>query len=864
MENGLTLARFWRYSVAQPPTDPMPTFAVQQPRHPLEAPQPPDNIHLAAYKTETGVYDEMVDSRGRIRPHWQTFASYLEQCSKEDHDFRVKDVQRLLRDHGVTYNIYEDALGTSRPWSLDILPFIVSQEDFSQVQAGIDQRGRLLNAILLDLYGPQRLLKDGLLPPRLVHANPGYLRPVLGVNPPGGRFIFTMGCDLVRDASGRWQVLADRAQAPSGHGYALENRIIMADVHAEEFNASKIRRLASYYEMKREMLRSLAPRHRHGESGILMLTPGPYNETYFEHAFQARYLGFPLVEGADLTVRDRHLLLKTLEGLRRVDVAIRHVDDVYCDPLELQSESLLGTAGLLEAWRNGSIALANGLGSGLVETPALHPFMPGLCRHLLGEELLLPCVPTWWCGQRRELDMVLADPDRWVIKPAFIRGSRDPVFLSDLDAEQKKRMLETIQAAPHEWVAQEVLQLSTTPTWTGASLEARCLVWRAFAISQGEGFATMPGGLCRVSPEPKRWLVTMRSGGISKDTWVVGDGSPDPYYENLRRQQPVVIRPARPPSGVPSRVADHLFWLGRYAERLEAAVRVLRSVMQRLSGERSQMHSHEVHGCIALMTHLGLIPEENEGLLEQLPAIFRDARRQGSVPELLGRLRYNAAAARDRLSDDMWRLINRLDRDARLPAGPFSHSMAQGVLDTLILDLAAIAGMQQENMTRGHGWRFLELGRRMERADTVLGLVGKATLLSSEDDSLLTPLLEICDSTMTYRRLHFARPTLVPVLDLLLLNEINPRSVMHQFQILAKQASQLPVAHGIDLTTTPRMQIGGLQSDLTAMNLDALSKSGAGIQASVSTFTHKLMADLERLSDTITEHYFSHASRKPS
>jgi uncharacterized circularly permuted ATP-grasp superfamily protein/uncharacterized alpha-E superfamily protein len=804
----------------------------------------------------------MMDAAGGIRPHWRTFASYLQQCGKADHEARVADVQRLLRDHGVTYNIYEDALGTSRPWALDILPFIVSQEDFSHVQAGIDQRCRLLNAILLDLYGPQRLLKDGLLPPRLIFANPGYLRPVLGVNPPGGRFVFSMGCDLVRDDAGRWQVLADRAQAPSGHGYALENRIIMANVHAEEFGASKIRRLASYYEMKREMLRSLAPRHRQGEAGILMLTPGPHNETYFEHAFQARYLGFPLVEGADLTVRDRHLLLKTLEGLRRVDVAIRHVDDIYCDPLELQPDSLLGAAGLLEAWRNGSIALANGLGTGLVETPALHPFMPGLCRHLLGEELQLPCVPTWWCGQKRELDMVLAEPDRWVIKPAFLRGSRDPVFLSDLDAEQKSRMLATIQASPHEWVAQEVLQLSTTPTWTGTQIEPRALVWRAFAIAQGEGFATMPGGLCRVSPEPQRWLVTMRSGGISKDTWVVGDGRPDPFYENLSRQHSVVIRPARPPSGVPSRVADHLFWLGRYAERLEAAVRVLRAVMQRLSGERSQIQSHEVQGCIALMAHLGLVPDGTVNVIEHLPALFQDGRRQGSIPDLLGRLRYNAAAARDRLSDDMWRLINRLERDARLPAGAFAASMAQGVLDTLVLDLAAIAGMQQENMTRGHGWRFLELGRRMERACAVLGLVGTATHLSGADDSLLTPLLEICDSSMTYRRLHYARPSLVPVLDLLLLNEINPRSAMHQFQILGKQATQLPLAPGLDLTTSPRQQIDGLMSDLTALNLDALARQENGVLAGIPAFTKKLMEDLERLSDTITEHYFSHASRK--
>ncbi|MEQ1750353.1 MAG: circularly permuted type 2 ATP-grasp protein, partial [Prosthecobacter sp.] len=443
---------------------------------------------MTGYRPEPGIYDEMLLPNGELRAHWKTFGSFLNQCTKSDFSVRADSIQRLLRDHGVTYNIYDDALGTSRPWSLDTLPFILALEEFQQVQRGLDQRGRLLNAILSDLYGPQKLLRDGLLPPSLVYANPGYLRPVRGIIPAGGRFVFTMGSDLVRGADGHWRVLADRAQAPSGHGYALENRIILANVYAEEFNASKVKRLAAYFEMKRDMLRSLAPKRRSGDAGILMLTPGPYNETYFEHAFKARYLGFPLVEGADLTVRDRHLHLKTLEGLRRVDVMVRHVDDVFCDPLELNSGSLLGAPGLLEAWRNGSIAMANGLGAGLVETPALHPFMPGLCRHLLGEELLLPCVPTWWCGQKRELDLVLSQPDRWVVKPAFVRGARDPVFLADLDAEQKARMLDTIRATPHEWVAQEVLSLSTTPTWTGSKIEPRSLVWRAFIIAQGDGF----------------------------------------------------------------------------------------------------------------------------------------------------------------------------------------------------------------------------------------------------------------------------------------------------------------------------------------------------------------------------------------
>ncbi len=830
-------------------------------------PQPPTSSSgdspgalLRSYQPDAGIYDEMVLPTGELRPHWKSFGHFLSQCTAKDLASRSDSIQRLLRDHGVTYNIYDDALGTSRPWALDLIPFIVEAQEWRQVQDALEQRGRLLNAILADLYGPQRLLHEGYLPPALVHANPGFLRPVFGANPPGGKFVFSMGCDLVRGPDGRWMVLADRTQAPSGQGYTLENRIILSNVFPEEFNVSHVQRLAAYYEMKRELLRSLAPR-RQGDAGILMLTPGPYNETYFEHAFQARYLGFPLVEGADLTVRDRQIHLKTLEGLRRVDVMIRHVDDVYCDPLELQTDSLLGSPGLMEAWRSGNVALANGLGTGLIETPALHPFLPGLCRHLLGEELRMACVPTWWCGQKRELEMVLAEPDRWVVKPAFVRGSRNPVFMADLNAEQKAQMIDTIRAAPHEWVAQEVLPLSTTPTWTGTKLEPRSLVWRAFTLATSQGFATMPGGLTRVSPEPHRWLVTMRSGGISKDTWVVNDGPVD--TQPTRFLQPSVIRPARPPSGVPSRAADHLFWLGRYLERLEQTVRLLRTVIQRLSGEQSRTENHELQGCLALMKEFKLHPkpESKTSLKDHLQALLSDSRLQGSVPDLMSRVRYNASAARDRLSDDMWRLINRIERDARLPAGAFVSSSAQGMLDTLILDLAAFSGMQQENMTRGHGWRFLEVGRRLERAYVILRLLHVGTKEARKNDTILGPLLEICDSTMTYRRLHFARPQLAPLLDLLLLNEINPRSVVHQITVLGRQALKLPRDPTSPLSGREKQHTDALHSDLLALNLQALAKDPEALLIHIPAACETLAEEVEKLSDLITENYFSHAAR---
>jgi uncharacterized alpha-E superfamily protein len=592
-----------------------------------------------------------------------------------------------------------------------------------------------------------------------------------------------------------------------------------------------------------------------------MLTPGPKHETYFEHAYKARYLGFPLAEGADLTVRDRRVWLKTLEGLKRVDVLLRHIDDVDADPLELKPDASLGIPGLTEAWRSGSITLANGLGTGVIETPALHSFLPSLCRQLLGEELLLNSVPTLWCGTAADLARVLQSPAQWVLKPAFARGARDPIFLNQLSRADLNAMLGRLRAAPQDWVAQELLPLSTTPTFTEGRIQPRPLVWRALGLAvEPEGSVFLPGGLTRVSPSAGQWVVTMRSGGISKDTWVVSS-EPEAAMPPAPAA-PAVIRTARPPSAVPSRAADHLFWLGRYAERLEQTVRALRAALHRISGEPSEVQSREGRACLDLLSATGHLPASTTRLLDHLPALMRDPRLPGSLPDLLARIRFNAASARDRLSDDTWRLIHRMDRDARLPADTFHTPSALTTLDTLVLDLAAYSGMHLENVTRGHGWRFLEIGRRIERASTACELLKAASTLALSDDSVLPPLLEIFDSTMTYRRFHFARPSLAPLLGLLLQEGTNPRSVAFQTTQLDHLARNLPHDPTSESTGAERALIDDLQSHLIAFPLSQLAANPVLLHANTQALCDRLTAGLESVSDTITEHYFSHATRR--
>jgi uncharacterized circularly permuted ATP-grasp superfamily protein/uncharacterized alpha-E superfamily protein len=826
-------------------------------------PSPTDPLAslIASYRPAAGSQDEMLAPDGSLRPHWHTLASHLASLQPAHWNSRTAAIQRLLLDHGVTYNIYDDSKGASRPWALDPIPFILSAEEWQSVAAGLSQRSRLLNAILADLYGPQHLLREGWLPPVLVHANPGFLRAAWGVNPPGDAILVSSGTDLVRGPDGSWLVLADRTQAPSGRGYAFENRSIIAEVFGETLESCRVQRLGSFFHAERDALRLLAPTRR-GSPGVVLMTPGPYNETYFEHAYEARLMGYPLVEGADLTVRDRKLFLKTLEGLRRVDVLLRRVDDVFADPLELRADTFLGVSGLSEAWRSGNVSLVNGIGSGVVESPALHPFLPGICRHLLGEELMLGSVPAWWCGQPRELSLVLDNPSRWVLKPAFASGSRDPVFLDELSSKDLNNLLARVRAEPHAWIAQEALNLSTTPVWNGRQLEPRPLVWRAFSVSAAGVCTVMPGGLSRVSPVPGRFVVTMQRGSISKDTWVLDSNSSSPPPDPP--PSPIVLRPLRSPVGVPSRAAEHLFWLGRYAERMEWHVRLVRTTLQRFSGESSPSKERERLACLRLLSGLELAPPTTTAasLRSELHALLSKPERTGSIPDLASRLRYNAAAARDRLSDDSWRLFNRLERDAaQSRAAASDPTAAAGLLDTLILDLAAFAGMQQENMTRGHGWRFLESGRRLERAINVLSLVRFASQLCASDNAALSPLLEVCDSTMTYRRLHFASPALLPTADLLLLNEENPRAAAAQFQRLSRVFAEFPAGTS-GSAGRERELLDALRSDLASLNLDALRHSTDVATTLLPSFCSRITDGCEAISAALTEHFFSHAHRR--
>jgi uncharacterized circularly permuted ATP-grasp superfamily protein/uncharacterized alpha-E superfamily protein len=813
------------------------------------------------YHPLEGTYDEMVAAPGALRPQCEGFVRSLEALGRHEFASRLEGAKRTIRENGVTYNIYGDPEGVDRPWELDMVPLLISPAEWARLETALVQRTTLLNLILADLYGPQTLLGNGLLPPSLVFSNPAFLRPCHGIRVPHDIHLHLHAVDLTRSPDGQWWVLADRTQAPSGAGYALENRIVISRSLPETFRDCQVQRLASFFRAQRDALMLLAPSQR-DQPKVVLLTPGPYNETYFEHAYLARYLGFTLVEGGDLMVRDRRVFIKTLDGLEPVDVIFRRLDDSFCDPLELRSDSSLGVAGLVEAARAGHVTIANALGSGVIETAAIMAFLPGLCRHLLGEDLMLPSVATWWCGQPKERQHVLEHLDELVAKRAFSSENREPVFGRKLTEREKAALAAEVRARPNEFVGQDQVALSTAPVWVGHGMEPRPVVLRTYVAAAGHSYVVMPGGLTRVAGGRDVPVVSMQRGGGSKDTWVLSDGPVSTM--SLLSPQGVTVRHERRSADLPSRVADNLFWLGRYAERAEHTMRLLRSIVVRLTDEDTTEDATELVTLLEVLVRVKLLPERFEqrmptrDLAQNLLAFLFRQNPPAALRQTLTDLRRIASVVRDRLSVDTWRILNQLHEDFRLRHGRIQFDDVLGHLNRMITDLAAFSGMEMENMTRGHGWRFLDIGRRLERACNLTSLVRGA--LAAGPAAMLGPLLEVADSTMTYRRCYFATPQLAPVLDLLLLDPTNTRALAFQLTALSEHAQQLPRDPKAPSPTREERLSAHAIATLREAEIDTLVQpSPDGTFPAVNELLNSTEGDLRALSDAITHFYFSHA-----
>jgi len=815
----------------------------------------------------TSRFDELRDGDGQVRPHWRAFARTLTGLSQEEFDRRQASARATVQDNGVTYNVYDDKAGQARPWQLDIVPFILSAADWKQIEAAVIQRAMLADLLLRDVYGPQQLVREGVLPAHLVTGHPQFLRPLCGSSPVQDVHVHLYSADLARGPDGSWKVMASRADAPGGLGYALENRLVVAQTFPESFGDMQVARLAAFFNAYRESILGLAASRR---DRAVLLTPGPYNEAYFEHVYLAHYLGLTLVQGDDLAVRDGEVFLKTLTGLERVAAIFRRVDSDFCDPLEFRGDSALGVPGLVEAVRAGGVVLANALGGGVIESPAMDAYLPAVSHALLGEDLKIPDIATIWCGTDWGRKEALARMNQCILRDAF---DARPLFSrnstarlgADMSAEERERTIARLKQRGETMVLQEISPLGVAPVFERGKFGARPISLRVFAAWTPTGWMVMPGGLTRVAADDTVRALSMQSGASSKDAWVISSAPVDNFSLLANGGRTLEIK--RHGESAPSRAMDNLFWLGRYAERTESMVRILRAVTARVSEEPA--------GALEIARKL-LIPfshasdspieeiADEQALLEELQLLIYSPRHSRGLQRLLRRVEQTAWSVRDRLSLDTWRTIHALTVHDDLPPvdAPFEAPAARFYLDALVRRAAALSGLSAENMTRGPNWLFMEMGRRLERAQHLAWLVRQTVAIAdARENEHMRILLEIDDSAMTYRSRYLNVFQLVPFVDLLLLDENNPRSCAFQLAAIESHLRELPRITLAQRSDVPRTIAQEMRAAAANAHPARLAFCESGARTGLIELTDAITSSAGELSDAIADAYFQHATR---
>ncbi len=800
---------------------------------------------LAGYRPEPELYDEMMDGAGSLRPHWRPLLQRLAALGADEIGNRALLTEQHLSSSGVFYRVYNVPDQAERPWRLGPIPLVIPESEWAAVVRGLQQRADLIELVLADVYGPQRLVSEGLLPAAAIAGSPEFLRPLHGVKPRSGRHMMLYAADIGRDPAGRWWVLRDRTQAPSGSGYALENRIAITSSLGDIYQSFDVHRLASYFGALRTALNRYL---EDGDSGICLMSPGPLNETYFEHVYLARYLGFRLVEGQDLSVRGDRVYLRTIYGLRPVNVVVRRLDADFADPLELNTQSRLGVPGLVETIRNGRLAIANALGSGLAESAVLLGFLPALAKRLLGEALAMPNVATWWCGQANERDIVLSGLERMLVAPAFSSAAAGrPVEASvrgaDLSAEERRALADEIRLRGADFVGQEPVKLSTMPVWDGGRLVPRPFVLRVYLAAVDDGWQALPGGLCIIGERSDQTAMTMQQGARSADVWVLAENPvhsvsmlPAAGHEPIRRAV----------GALPSRAAENLYWLARYTERAEATARVARTILSRYA-ERHVAQKADVAALVDLLVKWGAAPPGTSDPLAAAMLALVDSAGSGTAATLMVRARAAAFVIRDRYPLDAWTALDgataKLARAQNAQAG---QPPGLVIANDLLRDIAAITGHEHENMNRLAGWHFLMLGACLERAITTSRSVRQLAHQQAPAESL-DALLATSDNQSTYRVRYLHEPTRKTTLDLVILDETNPRALAFSLADI--------VRHLAALTDSGRdADAAGLGASAQAMLDEVRAMDPGSIPApSLVGLENRLM----QLSDRITGLYFN-------
>lgn len=823
------------------------------------------------YFADQTVLDECFSTNEGTKESWKRLLANIENLGPTEFKNRQQELLKLLEENGVTYNVYGDNNGLNRPWLLDAVPLVISAAEWRGVERGMKQRAFVLNKLLEDLYGDRVLLKKGIIPPELIYSHPGFLRACDKIKLPGEYQLPLYSADLSRGPDGKVWVIKDRAQAPSGMGYALENRSALSRVLPELFQQHQVAKLGGFFNSMMQALIQLAPQGK-SHPRIVLLTPGPRNETYFEHAFLASYLGITLVQGEDLIMRDSFVWIKTVEGLEKVDVILRRVDDTFCDPLELREDSQLGIPGLLQAIRKGNVTVANPLGSSILENTGLMAFLHGAFRYFLNEDPLIPMIATWWCGQKKEMEHVIANIDTLVIKDIVRMGNFKTVMGSQLTRAQKEELVNRIKFEPTRFVGQEEVHFSTAPVYTKEKLEPRYSVLRSYLVAGKEGYEMMRGGLTRCSPEKGSFLVSNQDGGISKDTWV--ESTTKPGFPNVFQQAPDMKRKAV----LPSRTAENLFWVGRYTQRVIRTSRFIRNVLRNITQKgylNNGTESESIKVLLQTTTHLtdtypGFVDEAEEVMKNPLLEIHQlicNADRPGSILFTLNNLLKSMYAARDRWTVDSWRIIDEIEnvkrRIAVLEPGGIRHAVS--LLDLLTGGLLSFSEMTRQSMYRSDGRIMYRMGQLIEEVQ--MELTQFRSILStryeeSTEFQLLEALLLSNQNLSTYRSVYRTYLDVAPTLDLLFLNNQNPTSILSQLEGLLKYARTLAQKNGGTNDNEISLLVFECYSAVRLMNIPTLKETegDTNYRKNLDEFCEMLQKQMAVIYTKLSAAYFSHST----
>lgn len=820
------------------------------------------------YELAPGSYDEVFSAPGVLRPAYQTFLKAAEGLSRGEYIRRWEQAQRLLRQNSLAYPEFGDPAARRRPWELDGLPLVIAADEWRGVEAALIQRATLLDLVLRDLYGPQRLVRDGVLPAEALFRHPGFRLPFCRTpESRDTRMLNFYAADLARAPDGRWWVQADRCESASGAGFALENRIALSRMLSDVFRLCRVERLAPYFIAVKELLTRLAPPSG-GEPRIVLLSQAAGSTNYFEDAFLARYLGYTLAEAGDLAVRGNRLYLKTLAGLSPVSVLLRRPNSEYLDPLEIAEAGSQGAAGMLQAMRSGNVTIANPPGSGLVESPIFRSFMPQLSEALLGEPLAMPGVATWWCGDPQGRAYVLDRLDDLIIMPAYRRRGEPASQISRLEEMPRRDVRALIEANPGDYVAQERVVRSGAPAWAGDELQPCYIALRTFAVNHGASYMVMPGGLARVSTSLAPLELSLMDGERSKDAWVLADGPVSAISLLASAEEPLPLR--RGGIDLSSRAADDFFWLGRNSVRAESLAKLVRSAARRLASEVQVDRIPELPHLLRLLAEHGQIEPGYvvEEIRKQLPAIEKqlpeaafDEGPPSALRATVKSLAGLAATLRDLMSLDSWRIIRQMNEDFRPTPGRNGFLDLLDKIDVLLMQLSAYAGEISESMTRTFAWRFLDLGRRLERAMQDSQLVrGMLADGGDSEPEALEALLEILDSVMTYRSRYGSRFQLAAVLDLMITDESNPRSIAYQLVKCAFHVDKLG-AHVKEAARPAGHELAaGLLKLVRETDVEQLAHDYEdGMPAALNGLLDQVSETLPELSNVVSHRYFFHS-----